>query len=683
MNAVSETTHTRLADGLFDPFRLDIAPVHAVGHRVWQNALERALEAMLARPGLVLLLGGPGSGKTLLLGELESRLRALGHDVRRFSHDTLDPPEAADGPGERFVLIDGARLHAQVLGALPPSDGLRCLVAELPVFYDRVAELPGSPVVVWLPAMAPSEARAFVAERMNQAGWSPDLLTEEALALLIAGAGGVPQNLCHLVASALRTAAVEGAVQVGYQHIARAMEEVTLVGLRETPTEAQAAKPGRALRAPILPTPSATRAGESNKWRVSAMVLGFSGLVASVLALVGLGWVASGYVPPEERGSGSDVASGSSPAGAAPQAEGGPARPERLASADPPPLPPVPVLQTPPPPSALVPAPVADPPPQRVAEPPPPLREPASVAAIAPVPPMPADIAQAAPPAAPPAAISEAEPAGVAASNAAPSDTTATDTAPPAPADPPPALAVDPAPPPAAAISAPRIVISYARRDPEGAARGRALAERLRRAGFLAGDPIPVARVGHRPELRVFFAEDQMHARQLREALGATAPVAELVKLPARSSLPRPGTLELVLPASAPLLAWNNALDQARPPTASEASGQVANAIEPSAPPDNATVAPGPARVALAWADPAGPVARYFVEVQALDGDAPREVFAAYAQHGPVHVELDPASRRYAWRVQAVGGADGHDTGHYNSSRWYRFDTTADHVPRP
>lgn len=97
-----------------------------------------------------------------------------------------------------------------------------------------------------------------------------------------------------------------------------------------------------------------------------------------------------------------------------------------------------------------------------------------------------------------------------------------------------------------------RVVLSYPTGDTEAARRGADVARRLRADGATAGDPVPVAAGIAAPALLYYFAQDHDGAAAIGRKLDGRFGEPMLARLPPRSPLPRPGTIELMLAASDP-----------------------------------------------------------------------------------------------------------------------------------
>ncbi len=111
MEIVSERTMAA------SPFRLRVPPAEAVAHRSWRQAHADALQALSAGASVV-VLGLPGTGKTLLLQRLAQDLRARGLRVTE-----AIGPEALPQTEDWDVLVvdEAGTLTGDGLNGLRPS----------------------------------------------------------------------------------------------------------------------------------------------------------------------------------------------------------------------------------------------------------------------------------------------------------------------------------------------------------------------------------------------------------------------------------------------------------------------------------------------------------------------------------------------------------------------------------
>jgi hypothetical protein len=99
------------------------------------------------------------------------------------------------------------------------------------------------------------------------------------------------------------------------------------------------------------------------------------------------------------------------------------------------------------------------------------------------------------------------------------------------------------------AIPATRIRIQYPRGDSEAEARASRQVEALRAAGLRVETPAPVSAGSARPGVRYFFVEDRDAAAEVARRLEDFAGDIRLAAPVRRDALPRPGTIEVLLPA--------------------------------------------------------------------------------------------------------------------------------------
>ncbi|MBV9750388.1 MAG: AAA family ATPase [Acetobacteraceae bacterium] len=280
-----------------------------MAHRGWIEARDRVLSVVLAGRGLVLVLGAPGTGKTLLLQEIARTLRADGTDVLLLPRGDLvtngaEAPTADLGVGRRrVVLIDEAdRMNAAALDHLGRLGTCAFVLAGT---RDPGDEQPGgwSPPVVRLAALPANEVGAFIAARLAQSQLRTDLLTEEAVAQLAEHSGGMPRMLNTLAGAALFLARTQRARRVEAVHVDQA------AALRDGGDEAHAAAstvPGVIPCRPFEPLPSpaavpsaarqaavgppATSARAQAPRRQGIVALGTAAVIAVACAGIAVAW---------------------------------------------------------------------------------------------------------------------------------------------------------------------------------------------------------------------------------------------------------------------------------------------------------------------------------------------------------------------------------------------------------
>lgn len=92
-----------------------------------------------------------------------------------------------------------------------------------------------------------------------------------------------------------------------------------------------------------------------------------------------------------------------------------------------------------------------------------------------------------------------------------------------------------------------RVVLSYPAGNADAARRGADLARRLRADGITTGEPVPASPTATESALLYYFAQDRDGAAAVGRKLDGQFGEPVLARLPPRSTLPRPGTIELML----------------------------------------------------------------------------------------------------------------------------------------
>ena len=264
-----------------------------VAHRGWLAAEADLLGALRAGPGLVALLGSPGTGKSLLLRHVARALQADGMEITSLSRgDATHDAELHGAELHGIVLIDEAdRMAPGALAALCARDDVTAILAALPGFAGRLPDLPGIRTVALAPLDA-GEAAGFVAARLAQGGHPPDLVEPAAVAALLHRADGIPRVLHALLRLAIFAASLEGASRVTPAHVAEA------VSFRDggdapppspLPTSLPALPVGSARGMnPVAmpdaqPAPPAPRRGRWGAWAIAAAALLCLGGAAALL----------------------------------------------------------------------------------------------------------------------------------------------------------------------------------------------------------------------------------------------------------------------------------------------------------------------------------------------------------------------------------------------------------------
>ena len=209
--------HTFLP-ALADPvFSLHVAPDAAVAHPAWRRARAEAL-ALLAAGRHVVLVGAPGSGKSLLLRNLAYALRKAGEPVHLIGRADASGDALAGG----ILLVDEAdALGTDALAILCAGAG-PVLLAMLPGGAERLPRRARPIQHVMLDRLSPLEVARFIADRLAAAGRPGDFLEPEAVLALARHSGGLPRLINVFGAGAVFLAGLDGCPRIKPHHVQEA-----------------------------------------------------------------------------------------------------------------------------------------------------------------------------------------------------------------------------------------------------------------------------------------------------------------------------------------------------------------------------------------------------------------------------------------------------------------------------
>ena len=204
-------------------FRVDITGREVVRYRRWRVAQDSILRALTA-PGLVVLVGPAGTGKTLMLEAIAHLLRAAGRDVAllpgvRAAKPMADPAYSA---GADVLLIDDADdLSEASLASLVRPKPL-CLLAGSDNLPARLNVLGCAITLITLAPLDAADVALFLAEQLDLAGQPSDLFEPAAVTALAQQSGGVQRTLQMLAGLSVFIARLEDAACVSAAHVASA-----------------------------------------------------------------------------------------------------------------------------------------------------------------------------------------------------------------------------------------------------------------------------------------------------------------------------------------------------------------------------------------------------------------------------------------------------------------------------
>ncbi|WP_458098338.1 nSTAND3 domain-containing NTPase [Roseomonas sp. WA12] len=198
-------------------FRLSVSAKQAFAHPQWRRARRNALEA-LQRGRSVVLVGLPGTGKTLLLRDLAQSLRKAGLSVR-----LTEPSDLLNKAKKREILLldEAASMQTEQLACVCNRADLSILVA-LPDFAEQLAKLDCAFVEVALEPLQPEDVALYVAASLETANQPTDLLEPDAIQALADRSQGLLRIVNALGAGAVFLRNMEGAAHVTQRHVEEA-----------------------------------------------------------------------------------------------------------------------------------------------------------------------------------------------------------------------------------------------------------------------------------------------------------------------------------------------------------------------------------------------------------------------------------------------------------------------------
>lgn len=191
------------------PFRLTFPLREAFANRSWEDTRQSATKRA-AQGERVVLVGEPGTGKTLLLQVLDRNLRAQGFDVRQFGPgDTL-----AAQPATEILLIDeGDLLEAEELERIWQLPN-PIIMTGLPGLQERVPPCTRPVHAESLERLGPEDIARFVRARLTASETARPPFAPEAILALMRHSAGLFRLVTILAGAALFLAEQRGSSEV-------------------------------------------------------------------------------------------------------------------------------------------------------------------------------------------------------------------------------------------------------------------------------------------------------------------------------------------------------------------------------------------------------------------------------------------------------------------------------------
>lgn len=172
--------------------------------------------AIAAGPGLVMLVGGPGSGKTFTL------LAYAGGAGKKAGLRSIDDPLK---PGTEIDLVDN--VYAKALARLKPFGGTRALAVEPKLAERLMHSFPDARIVTVQPILL-RDVRMMVELRRPQLGLPVGYFTSKALARMAELCVGNPRQLDALLFRSLRLTAAAAVARVSPGHVEQAALQIAM-----------------------------------------------------------------------------------------------------------------------------------------------------------------------------------------------------------------------------------------------------------------------------------------------------------------------------------------------------------------------------------------------------------------------------------------------------------------------
>ena len=194
-------------------------------HREWRETRIKVLSALRSGRCWVAVLGPSGTGKTMLLRNLADAVKEPGSTTVLSAAEPGCPPMLVIKSKTRSTAFvdDGHRLSDAAFAALAATTGLQCVFVGPAELGDRLAGHVPAPEILRLGLLSPEDARAYLDMWLERGGFPPKRFKRDAVAELIAVAGGVPRALSEIAGRADWLATEERARRVAVRHVEQAV----------------------------------------------------------------------------------------------------------------------------------------------------------------------------------------------------------------------------------------------------------------------------------------------------------------------------------------------------------------------------------------------------------------------------------------------------------------------------
>lgn len=271
------------------PFRLTFPLREAFAHPSWEYARQEVMTGA-ALGACTVVVGEPGTGKTLLLQVLDQSLRA-----RNFSVKQLQPGNSVAALAEtEILLIDEADLfdaaELEKICCLPNS----IIMAGLPDLIEQLSSCSRPFRAAKLERLGPEDIARFVRGRLTASEVPLPAFTPEAILALMQQSGGLFRLVTILAGAGFFFADQRGSSEITASDIDEAAS--LRAGAFEVPEES----PSTALvEKPTRPAMKVEASADSERWwsRRRLAVAGWAGLMSAWLGVVSVAIVAASAFP--------------------------------------------------------------------------------------------------------------------------------------------------------------------------------------------------------------------------------------------------------------------------------------------------------------------------------------------------------------------------------------------------